>query len=102
MGTTNDRPRFRFRSCHFLLVAQMVLASALISLPRLLPFGFDHPSELGLDVGHLFYGACCYGLCFIGCVATSLWQFRFGCLLLSILVTTVGIVLFFCLPGFIK
>jgi hypothetical protein len=98
LGMTADRPRFVFKSCHFLLAIQIILASALNILPHVLPFGFDHPSELGLDIGHLFYGACCFGLIFIGCVVTSIAQLRWGCFLLSFLVTIVGVVFIFVFP----
>jgi len=80
------------KSCHVWLIAQIMLSAALIFLP----FGFDHPSKLGLDFGHLLLLAMCFTVAFIGCIALSIAQKRHVCLVASVFAALIGFVLFVC------
>jgi ABC-type Fe3+-siderophore transport system permease subunit len=55
----------------FVMVIAILIQFVMMALIRLLPFGFDHPSSLGLDFGHLIMCGCGYVVALlVGAVAS--------------------------------
>lgn len=86
----SEQPPTRFTICHWFLLAQVVLAAALIFLP----FGFDHRTHLGLDFEDMTFLGFCYFVAFIGSIATAIRRAQWECLVISGVVTLAGGFLF--------
>ena len=59
------------------MVIAILIQVVMMGLLKFLPFGFDHPSSLGLDFGHMIMIGCVYGLALmvgaVASIAARLW-----------------------------
>jgi len=67
-----------------LLTILVAIQVAAVLVAIFVPFGFDHPSELGLDFGHLLVLATVYGCAFLVGLATSAARRRWLALALQL------------------